>query len=927
MADHPSSSTDSPISDGSGPSGGAARAKKTPKKTTKAPTVTPMMAQFLDIKDQHPDSLLFYRMGDFYELFFDDAKQAAATLDIALTKRGKHLDEDIPMCGVPVHAADNYLARLIRAGFKVAVCEQVEDPAEAKKRGSKSVVKREVVRLVTPGTITEDGLLESRRHNFLVAISVVAGDAAIAWADMSTGVLETSCLRPGEWAGDLDGALSRLQAGEILVSDKLDTDENIERALTPWAGVISPVESKWFDSIRAIQRIKDVYDVASLDGFGDFPRPCLSAMGALLAYMVDTQKGQMPRLAPPRLHPVGGTLSIDSATQRNLELVRTLGGEAKGSLLTSIDMTVTSAGGRLLARRLASPLTDVVGINDRLDSVAAFSSADALRTDVRDMLRAVPDMERALSRLGLGRGGPRDLAAVRDGLAGSLKIKNLLSRAASQAGGFGRELTSAMGVMAGAGLDDVMVELKRALVDEPPLIVRDGGFIRAGYHAPLDEFRMLRDESRRLIAALEAKYRDYTGINSLKIKHNGVIGFHVDVSPKHGDALMQPPLSEVFIHRQTLASSVRFSSAELSALAGKISEAADRALALEHDLFAKLVDQTMSHWDDVMQASFALATVDVSTALAELALDRNWVRPLVDDSLAFEITGGRHPVVEAALSGVGTAFVANDCNLNDGQRLWLVTGPNMAGKSTFLRQNALVVVLAQMGAYVPASAAHIGAVDKLFSRVGASDNLAQGLSTFMVEMVETAAILNQASARSLVILDEIGRGTATYDGLSIAWATAECLHDVNCARALFATHYHELTALSSRLNQMSLHTMRVKEWHGDIVFLHEVTSGAADRSYGIQAAKLAGLPQAVITRAEQVLESLEDTGEKKQILDLANDLPLFRDVIAAASPEKKDDPLRRAIADIAADDLSPREALAEIYRLKDLLHESKGGKS
>jgi DNA mismatch repair protein MutS len=888
--------------------------KKASAKSSKEGT-TPMMAQYLELKAQYQGCLLFYRMGDFYELFFDDAKQAAAALDIALTKRGKHDGEDIPMCGVPVHASETYLSRLIRRGFRVAVCEQMEDPAEAKKsRGYKAVVKRDVVRLVTPGTLSEENLLNARRHNYLAALAQVGNEMTVAYADMSTGefALESVAVET------LDAFLARLQPGELLITVKMAADETARKALFDWQDITTLREASCFDSVKAERLVKKQFEVAELDGFGDFSRADLSAAGALLDYLHDTQKGNLPLLKPPQKRNPGRVMVIDSATQKNLELVKTLSGEAKGSLLNIIDLTVTGSGGRMLAKRLQGPLTDPVAINDRLDAVACFYDHEALARDLRTSLRRAPDLERAVSRLGLGRGGPRDLANIRDGLTAAHEIKTQLSKPIGPVDEMPREIKAAFEAL---GNHDAVIELLgRALVAEPPMIIRDGGFIAEKYHAALDEFRMLRDESRRLIAGLEGDYRKLSDITTLKIKFNNVLGYYIDVTAKHGDKLLNEPLNETFIHRQTLANAVRFTTTDLAELAGKISEAADRALALEHELFGDISIEVLDKWPAIMATAEALATLDVSCGLAELAMLENHVRPVVDESTDFEIIKGRHPVVEQALSrGGDEPFVANDCNLDDGNRLWLITGPNMAGKSTFLRQNALIVVMAQMGAFVPAASARIGVVDRLFSRVGASDDLAHGRSTFMVEMVETAAILNQSGPKSLVILDEIGRGTATYDGLSIAWAAVECLHDQNKSRALFATHYHELTALSGRLNQVSLNTMKVREWKGDLVFLHEVAPGAADRSYGIQVAKLAGLPPKVVARAEEVLLSLEESDAKGSLTDLAADLPLFQDMAERpTSVRAQSSPLDDALGDINPDQLSPREALEALYKLKAL---------
>ncbi|MGF7173719.1 DNA mismatch repair protein MutS [Azospirillum doebereinerae] len=884
------------------------------------PDATPMMAQYLEIKRAHPDCLLFYRMGDFYEMFFQDAVNAAAALDIALTKRGQHLGEDIPMCGVPVHSHENYLQRLIRLGFRVAICEQMEDPAEAKKRGAKSVVKRGVIRIVTPGTLTEDSLLDSRSSNWLAAIAETAGGIGLAWLEMSTGEL---VVQPVERAG-LGAALGRLDPQEVLISEKLGQQPDLFELWGEWKSRLTIQPNPRFDSENGKQRLLALYGVGTLDAFGTFTRAEVAAAGALVGYVELTQKGRVPRLSPPRRVGPGAVMEIDASTRRNLELTRTMTGERRGSLLATIDRTVTGAGARLLTAHLSAPLTDPAAIAKRLDMVEFALTEEALRGELRDTLRRCPDLERALSRLTLGRGGPRDLASIRDGLIQSGTVRHLL-------GGLGT-LPDGLGVVDRrlGEHSELVGQLSQALAPELPLLARDGGFIAPGYSYALDELVTLRDESRRLIAGLQAKYAGIAGVPALKIKHNNVLGYHIEVTATHADKLMSGEAREVFMHRQTMANAVRFGTVELSDLERRISEAADKALAVELDLFADLVEEVTSRADAIAQAAHALAALDVATSLAELAAERRYSRPLVDGSLAFDIRGGRHPVVEAVLDAANAgAFVANDCDLATENRLWLLTGPNMAGKSTFLRQNALIAVLAQMGSYVPASHAHIGSVDRLYSRVGAADDLARGRSTFMVEMVETAAILNQSGPRALVILDEIGRGTATFDGLSIAWACVESLHDVNRCRALFATHYHELTMLAAKLPALSCHTMRIKEWQGDVVFLHEVTSGSADRSYGIHVAKLAGLPPAVVGRAEAVLKLLESGDQNAAIHRLAEDLPLFsaalkRPPSAPAHVETAPvpagpSPVEEALLAIDPDTLTPRAALEELYRLRGLV--------
>jgi DNA mismatch repair protein MutS len=872
--------------------------------------VTPMMAQYLEIKGRHPDALLFYRMGDFYEMFFDDAAAAAAALDIALTKRGQHLGEDIPMCGVPVHAAEGYLLSLIRKGFRVAIAEQIEDPAEAKKRGSKAVVARDVVRLVTPGTLTEESLLEARRHNYLASFAEVRGDAALAWVDISTGEVRVTPCPLSRLAPEL----ARLAPREVLVSEAKEGD--LAGVVSDSGAAMTPLSRAAFDSAGAEKRLCALYEVASLDAFGGFDRAELSALGAIIEYLDLTQRGRLPLLRPPVKELPGGFVQIDAATRRNLEITQTLSGGREGSLIAAIDCTATAAGARLLERRLSAPSCDLHEIHARLDAVRFLAEEVRLASNLRDDLRRAPDMDRALSRLALDRGGPRDLAAIRSGLAEAGRIAGRL------AGELPERLAGAR--LALLGHDDDVARLDAALVADPPLLVRDGGFIAAGHDAELDEVRQLRDEGRSVIARMQSEYIAQTGIQSLKIKHNNVLGYFIETTSTHADRMLSAPLSGTFIHRQTTAGQVRFTTVPLSEMEARILNAGSRALEIEKRLYDGLRTMVLDAAGPISGAARALAEIDLAAALADLARGEDWVEPVVDESRAFEVEGGRHPVVERALKRRGETFVANDCLLTAGDTpaIWLLTGPNMAGKSTFLRQNALIALLAQAGSFVPARRARIGLVSQIFSRVGAADDLARGRSTFMVEMVETAAILNRADDRALVILDEIGRGTATYDGLSIAWATLEHLHDVNRARALFATHYHEMTALARKLPGVENATVAVKEWEGEVVFLHEVRKGAADRSYGVQVARLAGLPAAVVERAKVVLEALErgerEGGTRKHAL--IDDLPLFNAAPAIARPQPKGpSKLEARLAALHPDEMTPLEALAALYDLKSIL--------
>jgi DNA mismatch repair protein MutS len=875
---------------------------------------TPMMVQYLAIKEQHPNDLLLYRMGDFFELFFSDAEKASATLGIALTKRGKHKGADIAMCGVPVHALDQYLQKLIRHGHRCAICEQIEDPAEAKKRGGKSVVARAVVRLITPGTLTEDSLLDSKARNYLAALcgSKSTGEMALAFADISTGDLGVTATDENRLAADL----ARLNPSEILVNDQLFDRADVNSILSESGAALTAIATSRFEFLSSEHRLKNHFAVETLDAFGDFRRIDIGALGALLDYIIITQVGRVPYLRAPRKEAQDAGLLIDAATRTNLELIRSQNGERKGSLLNCMSETVTAGGTRLLSDVISSPLAKADQINERLDVVSHFHVEEALCQDVRQALKSMPDLERSLARITSGRGGPRDLAAIRDGL---FAVKSLLALL-----GHNHGLTTLphrlghLFLALTAAPQDLATLFHDALATELPLLARDGSFIRTGYHAELDENKSLRDETKQVIAALQTEYADMSGVRNLKVKHNNVLGYFIEVSVQQAEILKSSPTAAEFIHRQTIASAARFTTTKLAELEQKIALAASRVLAIELDLFSRFVAQIIDLRAALSSAALALAEIDVHSSLAHIARTRRYVRPIVDQSRTFKIQAGRHPIVEEALrASSAKTFAANDCDLSeDHKQLWLLTGPNMAGKSTFLRQNALIAILAQAGSFVPASYAHIGCVDRLYSRVGAADNLARGRSTFMVEMIETAAILNQATQHSLVILDEIGRGTATYDGLSIAWATLEHLHDVNKSRALFATHYHELTALTATLQQLYCATMKVKEWNDDIIFLHEVAAGAAERSYGIQAAKLAGLPAAVIIRATEVLKRLEDGRERPQRQNILSDLPLFSAQHKSSTLPTKSDVIKEQLAKIIPDELSPREALDVLYDLK-----------
>ena len=885
-----------------------------------APTAdgaTPVMAQFFEAKARQPDALIFFRMGDFYELFFEDAAKAAAAIGITLTHRGTHAGKPIPMAGVPAHAAEAYLAKLIRAGFKVAVCEQMEDPAEARNRGAKSVVRRDLVRVVTPGTLTEDGLLDARGANRLAAIGVRGGQAALASVELSTGEVDCLTLAPE----GLASALAALRPSEILTPDRLFADPAINAALRGAGGLVQPMAGALAEPAASEARLKRLYGVQTLDGFGQLTGAEIAALGLIAAHLDTTQAGRMPVLRAPRRATESDSMAIDPATRASLEIDRTLSGGREGSLLSAVDRTVTSPGARLLAARLSRPLLDPSAIDDRLDAVAWFKDHRDAREALRGRLKAAPDIARALSRLALGRGGPRDLMSLRDGLATASAVTAIMGRTVDTLAPPPSEIAQASALIdieASPSLAGLSRSLTDGLAEDPPVLARDGGFVAPRVSGDLDAVRSLRDDSRRVVAALEARLAAESGV-PLKIRHNGVLGYFAEASAKQAEALLQPPLSTLFIHRQTLANQVRFTTVELADLDARIARAADQALALEVAIFERWRAAAREVAAEILAAAEGLARLDVAAALAEWAVESGAARPVVDRSLSFEVYGGRHPVVETGVRRAGGVFTPNDCTLDgagaEGPRLSIVTGPNMAGKSTFLRQNALLAVLAQAGSYVPAAALRLGVVDRLFSRVGAGDDLARGRSTFMAEMIETAAILTQATARSLIILDEIGRGTATYDGLAIAWACVEAIHDTNQSRALFATHYHELATLEDRLAHVSNLSLKAKEWNGELVFLHEAGPGCADRSYGVQVAKLAGVPPAVVARAREVLARLESEAVSHAGLE---ELPLFA-AAAPRPPTAGPSPTEVALAALDLDGMSPREAMDALYRLKAMI--------
>lgn len=895
------------------------------------PADTPMMQQYHQIKKQHPGCLLFFRMGDFYEMFFEDAIQAAGSLGITLTKRGKHNGEDIPMCGVPVINCDHYLQRLVKAGFRIAICEQLEDPQLAKKRGNKSIVKRDVVRIITRGTLTEDTLLENRTHNFLVSIIInrnfkeennkeqnnkgqnnnkllstpkssanLYNDDTIrfgvAYADISTGEFWLEEVKPQL----LNSCLYRLQPKEILIEPELISGGNHwanllhdwDDLLTPFVpatimrngGVGSRLQNHPMQNHPAhthnnannngdpteapdnyiakssalVGSYSNNYAVGYnqfyqfLDNNYDMLSPHeISSARRLLAYLESTQKGECPRLNYPQRRNLSKHMEIDAATMRNLEIISGLQGDEHTSLLYNIDYTATSAGARLLSQRLRTPLNEVEAINNRLDLVTFFINQPVLLQEVLRSLKQIPDTERILARLSLGRAGPRDVKSLVDSFSTQQKIISLLKNYINSEQSLPQLLDI---ILTLATPIDCLDQIRDAFAEDVPFNARDGGFIRSGFSSELDNFRLLQNDSKKIILQMQENYCRATGISTLKIRHNNIIGYHIEVPASQAEKMLQAN----FIHRQTLANNARFTTLELGEIEKKIISAHQEGLVLELRLFSDIVNNLSRNQNLISKHAKSLAEIDVAISSARLASKNNYTRPEVTKDLSFVIEGGRHPVVEIIQKNTTQeTFIKNNCDLCPEQRLWLLTGPNMAGKSTFLRQNAIIAIMAQAGCYVPANYARIGIVDRVFSRVGAADDLARGRSTFMVEMNETALILNYATPRSLVILDEIGRGTSTYDGLAIAWATLEYIHNNNLCRGLFATHYHELTKLCTVLAALKCYTMKIKEWNDQIVLLHEVVPGVSNRSFGVQVAALAGIPAPVIERAKSLLDTLE----------------------------------------------------------------------
>lgn len=905
--------------------------------------LTPMLRHFLQVKQAHPDALIFYRMGDFYELFFEDAVEAAPILGIALTSRGKHQGEAIPMAGVPVRAAKGYLHKLIEAGFKVAICEQMEDPAEAKKRGSKAVVERKVIRIITPATLTEEDLLDPVSARRLVAIYAANNGKiwGLASADISTGEFLT---REAQSDGLID-LLAMLSPSELIASDldlarpELLEVETIIRIKTHPAGLAkaSPSQGK--------QRLKAQFGVAAIEALEGDKKHLFGACDLLLHYLEHTQQAEKTSLALPALLTSEKQLMMDAATRRSLEIDRSANGSNKGSLFAAINQTRTAAGARLLRERLHRPSRDLKEIRSWHERVEFFTANEQLRSELRQLLRGFPDLVRALSRFQMDRWGPRDLLVMRDGLQGSIQINAIFTAISEQTAELSLE-GSKKNLETGLDFSKELLafaqQLDAALSDKPPLKRNEGGSLRSSYDAEMDRYQLLKSDARKELSKLQASYATMTGVVGLKIKFNGVLGYFIEVTPRHGDALDSFDGEVKFEHRQSLKSAARFTTEALRNLQEEIEGAENRALELELAIITQFANEIIRQSAALRAIAEAVAKLDLDSANAHWAIENQACRPQLVSEPIFEAQGLRHPAVETALQREHEKFTPNNVELDasakeKAQRLLVITGPNMAGKSTYLRQAAIMAIMAQAGCFVPARSAKLGLVDQLFSRVGASDDLSRGRSTFMTEMVETATILARATEQSLVIMDEIGRGTATYDGLAIAWAVAQYLHDENACRALFATHYHELAELAQALPHADNAHLRAREWQDSLIFLHEVAKGPADRSYGIQVAKLAGVPMPVLQQAGRLLAEFEQNRHtaKPEVNRIRpeseqEELPLFgADQDSTARPVANQvtapaDATNQAMLDLCSqlqalspDDLTPRHALELLFSLRD----------
>ncbi len=856
----------------------------------KTPSVTPMMEQYLRIKEKHKDKLLFYRMGDFYELFFEDAEIAASKMDIVLTTRGKHLNIDIPMCGIPHLKLDQYLIKLIKSGHVIAICEQVETVDEAKRRGYKSIVRRDVTRIITPGTLVEEGHLESTSHNFLFTYTEKENFGSAVWLDLSTGSIFLKSVNKDS----LPDLINEIKPSEIVLPEKIPYNSLFGK-YTETPRVTFFGKSSFFENKSLDEFIKGFDE-------GNFSASEISSISSLIAYCFETNSAlEMDFSIPIRISNLE-FVEMDVSTRRNLELSRSVQGEKKDTLFNVINNTVTGLGSRLLENWLNYPLIKISEIDSRLNNVEAlFENFHALET-VRSLLRGIPDIERALTRLQLNRGSPRDLNYIKIGLLKSKEIDNVLRE---------HNFWNMLVKSPINDLENEMEILDRSIEDNPPLNIKDGNFIKPKCSVELDKNRLLQTSSRADIAHMQTQLIQKTSINSLKIKFNNNLGYFIETPSGHSKKILSEEYSHLFIHRQSTANATRFTTHELLNLESKILNSRDLCLKIEIEKFEELRCKIFTCRDNIKMLCTFIAELDVFCSLSYFAKMNRWVRPEITEGREFIIKNGRHPIVERSLRSDGSNdFIPNDCELSPKKSLInLLTGPNMAGKSTFLRQNALIGILAQMGSFVPADSAKIGKISQIFCRIGASDNLAKGESTFMVEMRETALILNNANDRALVILDEIGRGTSTYDGMSIAWSCLEYLHDVNRSRTIFATHYHELTEISEKFTNIKNMSVSAKEWKGELIFLHKVLEGRAMGSYGIKVAQLAGLPSKVISNAEHILENF---GAPPKFTEFRNDDKNSEDFLYY----EKLDNVKKVLDVLDLDTTSPKDALEILYRIK-----------
>ncbi|MBN1993598.1 MAG: DNA mismatch repair protein MutS [Anaerolineae bacterium] len=860
---------------------------------------TPVRRQYLSIKKQYPDVILFFRLGDFYETFDEDAKLVSKVLDIVLTSRNVSKGQRVPLAGIPYHAAENYIARLIKAGYKVAICEQVGDPI-------KGLMPREVQRVITPGTVVESALLTEKENNYLAAVVLASERAGIAYVDITTGQFAATELQGQDIARLVFNEISRLKPAEIIIPNQAGAEP-----LRPLNIPCSLYDAWRFETETAQQELLRHFEVATLAGFGLGGKPlAIRAAGAIIQYVADTQKQALPHMTHLNVYTTDTFMTLDAATRRNLELTETIrSGKVEGSLLGVLDKTITAMGGRLLRAWLHQPLLDVEALNARLDAVDFFCAHTLARSDIRSQLKTVADLERLTHRVCQGIAQPRDLLAVRRSLEAVPAIQQILAEVAPG------DKQAPFTQLKLDPCSNIAQLIAQAIVDDPPAVVSKGGFIRPGFSAELDSILAGSREAREWVANLEPVERKRTGIKTLKVGFNQVFGYYLEVTHAHKNQV--PP---EYIRKQTLVNAERYITPELKEYESLILNAEERQLEVETRLFKEICAHLAGAADRLLSTAQALAYLDVVTALAEVALKNNYVRPTLSNDDKLEIVNGRHPVVETMPlvdpDGLTISFVPNDVRMSSEELIHLITGPNMSGKSTFLRQVALCVLMAQIGSFVPADSARIGLVDRIFTRIGAQDEIHAGQSTFMVEMVETAIILSQSSKRSLLILDEVGRGTSTYDGLAIARAVVEYIHNNPKIRAktLFATHYHELTEMAQYLPHVKNYNVAVAEEGSRVIFLHKIVPGAADRSYGIHVAQIAGIPKTVVDRANEILETLEGNASFKESKEQTRQAMAGVQQLSLFGPETH--PLIEEIKALDVDSISPLEALNKLYELK-----------